>query len=420
MPAPPDAAEAPSTSRAAEMAVGHEPDEHVSQDSATRHAAGTSAGDDTGGTPVSDIAHVSDERADPDRSAPTAAADHGAGSIFVSEAGTAAAAGRIAAPSTVLDAASRTTAAEAVSAPTRCEGDTAEREAPPSAAPYASNDGTVADTAPAMLADEGDAMARGAAPSAASEAATDTTAAGAALVAPADEGDEAEREPITSTAPEIADDATAEDPASASPPGEGGAAEAPPDPALFAHALRIAEALVFASDRPVTPARLGGALPPGCDPRAVLTALSAACAGRAVELVEVAGGFSFRTAPELAPAITRVVEAPRRLPRAAMETLAIVAYHQPVTRAEIEEIRGASLSQSTLELLLDAALIAPRGRKEVPGRPSLWGTTPRFLEQFGLKALGDLPRREELVNEPTLPLGAPPQQPTDAAPPPSA
>jgi segregation and condensation protein B len=91
-----------------------------------------------------------------------------------------------------------------------------------------------------------------------------------------------------------------------------------------------------------------------------------------------------------------------------METLAIVAYHQPVTRAEIEEIRGASLSQSTLELLLDAALIAPRGRKEVPGRPSLWGTTPRFLEQFGLKALNDLPRREELVNEPTLPLSAPP------------
>jgi segregation and condensation protein B len=202
--------------------------------------------------------------------------------------------------------------------------------------------------------------------------------------------------------------------------GENQAADAPPDPALFAHALRIAEALVFASDRPVTPARLQGALPPGCDARAVLTALAAACAGRPVELVEVAGGFAFRTAPELAPAITRVVEVPRRLPRAAMETLAIVAYHQPVTRAEIEEIRGASLSQSTLELLLDAALIAPRGRKEVPGRPSLWGTTPRFLEQFGLKALGDLPRREELVNEPTLPLQSPPQQPTEAAPPPAA
>jgi segregation and condensation protein B len=213
-------------------------------------------------------------------------------------------------------------------------------------------------------------------------------------------------------------DALAAPPEVAAPPiGAGDApSETPLDPALFAHALRIAEALVFASDRPVTPARLQAALPPGCDAHAVLTALSAACAGRPVQLAEVAGGFAFRTAPELAPAITRVVELPRRLPRAAMETLAIVAYHQPVTRAEIEEIRGASLSQSTLEMLLDASLIAPRGRKEVPGRPSLWCTTPRFLEQFGLKAIGDLPRREELVNEPTLPLSTPPQD-AEAAPP---
>nr|WP_043335684.1 SMC-Scp complex subunit ScpB [Belnapia moabensis] len=178
------------------------------------------------------------------------------------------------------------------------------------------------------------------------------------------------------------------------------------DPALFAHALRIAEALIFASDRPVAPARLAHALPLGIDPRAVITALMATTAGRPVELVEVAGGVAFRTAPDLAPAITKVVEVPRRLPRVAMETLAIIAYHQPATRAEIEEIRGASLSQSTLEALLEMGLIAPRGRKEVPGRPSLWGTTPRFLEQFGLKALTDLPRREELVNEPASPHSA--------------
>jgi segregation and condensation protein B len=184
-----------------------------------------------------------------------------------------------------------------------------------------------------------------------------------------------------------------------------------PDPALFEHALRIAEALIFAGDRPVTPARLQQALPEGTEARAVLTALAARCAGRPVELVEVAGGFAFRTAPELAPALTRVVEVPRRLPRAAMETLAIIAYHQPVTRAEIEEIRGASLSQTTLESLLELGLVAPRGRREVPGRPSLWGTTPRFLEQFGLKTLADLPRREELVNEPGLPFGAPPTPP---------
>jgi segregation and condensation protein B len=176
--------------------------------------------------------------------------------------------------------------------------------------------------------------------------------------------------------------------------------DAEPEPALFAHALRIAEALVFASDRPIPPAKVQQALPPGVDARAVLTALMATSAGRPVELVEVAGGYAFRTAADLAPALTRVVEVPRKLPRVAMETLAIIAYHQPVTRPEIEEIRGAALSQTTLEALLEHGLIAPRGRKEVPGRPSLWGTTPRFLEQFGLQGLGDLPRREELVSEP--------------------
>ncbi|MBY0330353.1 MAG: SMC-Scp complex subunit ScpB [Acetobacteraceae bacterium] len=180
---------------------------------------------------------------------------------------------------------------------------------------------------------------------------------------------------------------------------------AAPDPADWDQALRLAEALVFASDRPVPPARLQPVLPPGCEAGAVLAALAERRANQPVRLVEVAGGWAFRTGPDLAPALTRVVEVPRRLPRAAMETLAIIAYHQPVTRAEIEEIRGAALAQATLESLLEMGLVAPRGRKEVPGRPSLWGTTPKFLEQFGLRALSDLPRREELVNEPTLPLG---------------
>ncbi len=194
--------------------------------------------------------------------------------------------------------------------------------------------------------------------------------------------------------------AWAESPAAppASPPAapEGAGADA----AAFEHGLRLAEALIFASDRPVAAARLHQVLPEGLSAQAVLTALVARSAGRPAQCVEVAGGFAFRTAPELAPALTRVVEVPRRLPRVAMETLAIIAYHQPVTRAEVEEIRGASLSQQTLEALLEMGLVAPRGRKEVPGRPSLWGTTPRFLEQFGLKSLQDLPRREELVNEP--------------------
>ena len=185
------------------------------------------------------------------------------------------------------------------------------------------------------------------------------------------------------------------------------------DDATFEHALRVAEALIFASDRPVKPERLQMALPMGAHAPSVLTALQARCAGRPVELVEIAGGFVFRTALELAPAITRVVEVPRRLPRVAMETLAIIAYHQPVTRPEIEEIRGATLSQTTLDALLDMALITSRGKKEVPGRPTLWGTTPRFLEQFGLKSLADLPRREDLVSNdaalPLIPASAPEQ-----------
>jgi len=185
------------------------------------------------------------------------------------------------------------------------------------------------------------------------------------------------------------------------------------DDATFEHALRVAEALIFASDRPVKPERLQMALPMGAHAPSVLTALQARCAGRPVELVEIAGGFVFRTALELAPAITRVVEVPRRLPRVAMETLAIIAYHQPVTRPEIEEIRGATLSQATLDALLDMALITSRGKKEVPGRPTLWGTTPRFLEQFGLKSLADLPRREDLVSNdaalPLIPASAPEQ-----------
>jgi segregation and condensation protein B len=174
---------------------------------------------------------------------------------------------------------------------------------------------------------------------------------------------------------------------------------APPEPApVSPEAVRLAEALLFASDRPVTPSRLQSVLPEGQAAPAVLEALRQVLQGRGVVLAEVAGGFALRTAPDLAPALTRVVEVPRRLPRVAMETLAVIAWHQPVTRAEVEEIRGAGLSQATLEALLEHGLIAPKGHKEVPGRPTLWGTTPRFLEQFGLASLKDLPRREELVS----------------------
>ena len=165
-------------------------------------------------------------------------------------------------------------------------------------------------------------------------------------------------------------------------------------------AVRLAEAMIFASADPVGPAALARLLPETVDVEPVLAALQARYAGRGVELVEVAGGWQFRTAPDLAPQLTRVVQQKRRLPRAAMETLAVVAYHQPVTRTEVETIRGASLGQGVMDALLEAGLIEPRGRKEVPGRPTLWGTTPAFLTQFGLRDLRDLPRREDLLQEP--------------------
>ena len=182
--------------------------------------------------------------------------------------------------------------------------------------------------------------------------------------------------------------------------------ERPAAPELsLADQMRLAEALIFASAAPVSPRALTQALPDGVDVDAVMVALRAQYAGRGVELASVGGGWLFRTAPDLAPALKRVVRVPRRLPRAAMETLAIVAYHQPVTRAEVEEIRGAALSQSTLDALLDANLIMPKGRRETPGRPTLWGTAPAFLAQFGLADLRDLPRREDLLVEPPSPVG---------------
>lgn len=168
--------------------------------------------------------------------------------------------------------------------------------------------------------------------------------------------------------------------------------------------LRLAEAALFASAEPIGARTLGQLLPEGTDADAVLEALRARYAGRGVELAEVAGGWQFRTAPDLAPVLRRVVVQPRRLPRAAMEALAVVAYHQPCTRAEIEAVRGAALGQTALDALLEAGLIAPCGRREAPGRPTLWETTPAFLARFGLRDRRDLPRREELVVEPPPPV----------------
>jgi segregation and condensation protein B len=177
---------------------------------------------------------------------------------------------------------------------------------------------------------------------------------------------------------------------------------APPDE----DALRLAEALVFATAGPVTARALSQLLPDTADADAVLAALRARYAGRGVELIDAGGGVMFRTAEDLAPRLRKVVQVPRRLPRVAMETLAIIAYHQPVTRAEIEEIRGTALAQQTLEALLEAELIVLKGRRETPGRPAMWGTTPQFLAQFGLNDLRDLPRREDLLLELPIPTAA--------------
>jgi segregation and condensation protein B len=182
--------------------------------------------------------------------------------------------------------------------------------------------------------------------------------------------------------------------------------------------IRLAEALIFASPDPVPARQLAALLPEDVEAEDVLRATQARYEGRGVELAEIGGGWQFRTAADLAPRLTRVITRPRRLPRVAMETLAIIAWHQPVTRAQIEEIRGATLGQQTVDALLEAGLVRTAGHREVPGRPTLWATTPQFLAQFGLKDLRDLPKREELVTEQPSVLDAPPPatDPTEPTP----
>jgi segregation and condensation protein B len=159
----------------------------------------------------------------------------------------------------------------------------------------------------------------------------------------------------------------------------------------FEHAIRLVEAFVFASAEPVSTSAVARLVPMPYSAHEVLEALRDRCRGRGVELVEVGGGWQFRTALDLAPELQTVMVKPRRLPQAAMETLAIVAQYQPLTRAEIESIRGVSLSQATIDLLLEAGLIAPKGVREAPGRPTLWATTPAFLAHFHLSSIRDLP-----------------------------
>ncbi|MEH3147096.1 MAG: SMC-Scp complex subunit ScpB [Methylobacterium frigidaeris] len=162
-----------------------------------------------------------------------------------------------------------------------------------------------------------------------------------------------------------------------------------------AEALRLIEALLFAAPRPLSTAEIAARLPPGLDVEALLAELRGFYARRGITLVRVAGAHAFRTAADLGPALRGEAE-PRKLSRAAMETLAIVAYHQPVTRAEIEEIRGVSTSKGSLDLLLETGWVRLRGRRRTPGRPVTYGTTPAFLDHFGLDAVSDLPGLDEM------------------------
>jgi len=160
--------------------------------------------------------------------------------------------------------------------------------------------------------------------------------------------------------------------------------------------LRILEALLFASDEPVARDTLIDKLPEETDVDALLAQLAERYANRGVNLVQVGHGWAFRTAPDLAPHLTVYRTVKRRLSRAALETLAIIAYHQPITRAEVEEVRGVSLSRGTLDQLLEAGWVKPKGRRRAPGRPLTWVTTDEFLGHFGLDSLSDLPGVEEL------------------------
>lgn len=187
---------------------------------------------------------------------------------------------------------------------------------------------------------------------------------------------------------------------------EGGAADANADAETSAAALpadavsvedlRIVEALLFASPVPLDGAWLAGHLRHGSDIAAVLAEIKAAYAPRGVNLVRVSGKWVLRTAEDLGYLLQRYAVEERRLSKAALETLAIVAYHQPVTRAEIEEIRGVTTSAGTLDILMEAGWIRPRGRRRAPGKPLTYGTTDSFLAHFGLDSVKDLPGLADL------------------------
>ena len=177
------------------------------------------------------------------------------------------------------------------------------------------------------------------------------------------------------------------------------AAEEPNEAAVFGvniEHLRMAEALLFAASEPLSIDALASSLPEGADVGSLIAELRRMYEGRGVTLVCVAEKWQFRTAPDLSFLLRREKPEQKRLSRAAIETLAIVAYHQPVTRAEIEDIRGVMLSKGTIDALMEIGWVKIRGRKRTPGRPVTYGTTEAFLVQFGLESVSHLPGLDEL------------------------
>jgi segregation and condensation protein B len=186
----------------------------------------------------------------------------------------------------------------------------------------------------------------------------------------------------------------------------------------IAEAMRMAEAIVFASAEPVSEKALLARLPDGVDVPAVMGALQAAYEKRGVVLVKIGDGWAFRTAGDLAFLMSRDAVQQKKLSRAALEVLAIIAYHQPVTRAEIEEIRGVETSKGTLDTLMETEWVRMRGRRRTPGRPVTYGTSDKFLDHFGLAEIRDLPGIDELKGAGLLSARMPsnfaiPQPPAD-------
>jgi segregation and condensation protein B len=184
-------------------------------------------------------------------------------------------------------------------------------------------------------------------------------------------------------------------------------------------AQRVVEAILFAASEPVDEQTFVARLPEGTDIKSILAALSEHYASRGVNLIRVAGKWSLRTASDLGHKIAKDAPAPKKLSRAAIETLAIVAYHQPVTRAEIEEIRGVTISKGTLDVLIETGWVRLRGRRRAPGRPVTYGTTEAFLIHFGLNEIGDLPGLDELKGagflDDRLPAGFSVPMPNDSS-----